>query len=64
MTAIDESIAGGSAAGSASACVACLTQIGLDPQLSAALAVVLGVLVRLGVDYYREKRREREASNG
>lgn len=64
MTAIDESIASGGAAGSATACVECLTLVGLDPQMSAALAVVLGVLVRLALDYWREKKREKEASVG
>ena len=64
MTAIDESIASGGAAGSATACVECLTQVGLDPQMSAALAVVLGVLVRLALDYWREKKRDKEASVG
>jgi len=63
MNAIDEGIAGGGAAGSASACVECLTQLGLDPQLSAAVAVVLGVLVRLTIDYWREKRRNKESSD-
>jgi hypothetical protein len=56
MTAIDETISLGGAGGSATACVECLTIVGLDPQLSALIAIVLGVFVRLAIDFYREKR--------
>ena len=61
MTAIDETVSSGGAGGSASVCVECLTMVGLDPQLSALIAIILGVGVRLGIDYYREKRRDRQA---
>lgn len=62
MTSIDETISSGSAGGSATACVECFAYLGLDPQLAALFAIVLGVLVRLAVDVVREKRRETQAS--
>lgn len=58
-----EAMASGGAATSAGACAECLTAYGADPQVATVLAVVVGVVVRLGIDWIRERRSQGD-SNG
>jgi len=58
----EESIESSLVAGGATGCLECLQSVGIDSNIAAALAVIIAVLVRVSVDIWREKRRERNAT--
>ncbi len=53
-----EVLESGGVAVSATACVACMSYLGLDGELAAAIAVIVAVSLRMAFDYTMFKRKE------
>lgn len=59
ITTATETVSSTSALGASTACADCLTTFGVDPLIAGPIAVILGVLVRLLVDWGQRKLAER-----
>tara|TARA_Y100001963_G_C6787583_1_gene453709 strand:- start:3266 stop:3457 length:192 start_codon:yes stop_codon:yes gene_type:complete len=56
-----EVLSSGGVALSATACVQCMSYLGLDGELAAALAVLIAVGARMAFDYTVIRKREKNA---
>ena len=61
---VEESLSSAVVVGSAVGCVECFQSLGLDPTVSAALAVIIAVSIRVAADVWRERRRDRNKEAG
>ncbi len=56
-----EAVESGGVALTATACVQCMSYLGIDSELAAAVAVVIAVIGRMAFDMYFIRKREKNA---